>query len=88
MSRGVFVEDNFKNVMTIGGGNLVCCKKMHKVAVRLEAMLANSRLQVFHITHDWEEEQAVVRMLIFNIFFPMIMMVVWITLTVDMVDDE
>ena len=35
MSRGVFVEDNFKNVMTIGGGNLVCCKKMHKVAVRL-----------------------------------------------------
>ena len=35
MSRGVFVEDEFKNVMTIGGGNLVCCKKMHKVAVRL-----------------------------------------------------
>ena len=35
MSRGVFVEDNFKNVMTIGGGNLVCFKKMHKVAVRL-----------------------------------------------------
>ena len=51
-------------------------------------MLANSRLQVFHITHDWEEEQAVVRMLIFNISFPMIMMVVRITQTVDMVDDE
>ena len=51
-------------------------------------MLANSRLQVFHITHDWEEEQAVVKMLFLNIFFPMMMMVVWITQTVDMDNSE
>ena len=43
---------------------------------------------MFHITHDWEEEQAVARMLLFNIIFPMIMMVVRITQTVDMANSE
>ena len=89
MSRGVFVEDEFKNVMTIGGGNLVCCKKMHKVAVRLLGLcwlIQGSRCFISPMigrrSRQW------LGCFFFNIFFPMIMMVVWITQTVDMVDDE